>query len=77
MTHEEELLVILMEECAEVAQEASKQIRFGQSNLNKELGDLLCMVDLLDKYEMLDEDVVMNQINAKREKLKIWSNLKV
>lgn len=77
MNEHDELLVIFMEECAEAAQQASKQIRFGSSNLSKELGDLLCMVDLMDKYGLLDQDEVMDQIEAKRKKLKNWSNLKI
>ena len=55
--HERELLIILMEECAEVIQAASKLIRFGKENrpddlhlpnnevLGIEVGDLKCMID--------------------------------
>lgn len=54
---EREVLVILMEECAEVIQAASKLIRFGKENrpdqahlpnsevLGIEIGDLKCMID--------------------------------
>lgn len=54
---EREVLVILMEECAEVIQAASKLIRFGKENrpddlhlpnsevLGIEIGDLRCMID--------------------------------
>ena len=40
--YQEELLIILMEECAEVAQACSKVLRFGNDydDLEKELGDL-------------------------------------
>jgi len=81
MNKQEELLVILMEECAEVQQEASKLIRFGSEtwadvlNFEKEIGDLLCMIALAQEAGLLDEDAVMQAAEAKREKLKKWSNL--
>lgn len=81
MNQTEELLVILMEECAEVQQEASKLIRFGSEtwadvlNFEKEIGDLMCMVALCQKAGLIDEDAVMQAADAKREKLKKWSNL--
>jgi len=76
----EELLVILMEECAEVTQEASKLIRFGHSDfdrIEKELGDLLCMVELMCRRDMIDSSVLMDHIDAKKEKLKEWSSLHI
>lgn len=77
MTELEEALVIVMEECNEVAQEASKQIRFGKSNINKEIGDLLCMLDILDQHGILDADEILREADNKKEKLKIWSNLNI
>ena len=81
MNKQEELLVILMEECAEVQQEASKLIRFGSDtwadvlNFEKEIGDLLCMIDLCHKQGLISEDSIIQAAEAKREKLKRWSNL--
>ena len=81
MNHNEELLVILMEECAEVQQEASKLIRFGSDtwadvlNFEKEIGDLMCMIALCQDAGLIDEDAVLEAAEAKREKLKKWSNL--
>ena len=81
MTKTEELLVILMEECAEVSQESSKLIRFGSEtwadvlNFEKEIGDLLCMIELCHEQGLLDSDAVEEHVLAKREKLKRWSNL--
>jgi len=81
MTRNEELLVILMEECAEVQQEASKLIRFGSDtwadvlNFEKEIGDLLCMIDLCHKQGLISEDAIIQAAEAKYEKLKKWSNL--
>ena len=79
---EEELLIILMEECAEVIQQASKIIRFGKTpptkkekSLAKELGDLLCMIILLEEYGTVSKNAVTENCLAKREKLKEWSNL--
>jgi NTP pyrophosphatase (non-canonical NTP hydrolase) len=81
MTRNEELLVILMEECAEVSKEASKLIRFGSEtwadvlNFEKEIGDLMCMIALAQEAGLITEDAVMQAAEAKREKLKKWSNL--
>ena len=79
MTRKEEILLILMEECAEVAQQASKCIRFGGGEndyeLAKELGDLYCMVDLLKEYGDLDTDTMTHRVDTKREKLKKYSSI--
>lgn len=78
-----ELLTIFMEECAEATVEASKLIRFGSETfadvhkMEVEVGDLLCMIDLLDEYGAIDLREVARHREAKREKLKKWSNLKV
>jgi len=80
MTEQEELLVILMEECSEVIQEASKMIRFMNKNpyrIEKEIGDLLCMIELLSEYEMIDPSILEDHIQSKRDKLKKWSSLQI
>jgi len=76
----EELLVIFMEECAEATVEASKIIRFGRNDdeigsLAKEVGDLLCMIDLLEEYGLINKQLLIQYSKSKREKLKKWSNL--
>lgn len=83
-----ELLVILQEECAEVSQVISKIHRYGlysynpitqESNdklLHKEIGDLLCMIDLCIEQNVLDDKVIQEQKKLKRAKLKEWSTLK-
>ena len=76
----EELLVIFMEECAEASVEASKIIRFGQNDeeigsLNREIGDLICMINLLEEYGVINRNEINKYTLAKREKLKKWSNL--
>jgi NTP pyrophosphatase (non-canonical NTP hydrolase) len=80
MDYEQEVLTILMEECGEVIQAASKIIRFGadQQNLDqleKELGDLYCMIDLLHAYDMVSFTNLDDYSQQKYEKLKKWSNL--
>ena len=85
-----EILTILQEECAEVIVEVSKCFRFGPDQmmegvdvtniqrLQKELGDLLAMVELLT-----DKDVGVNieglelAKKAKFEKLKKWSGITI
>jgi len=78
-----ELLVIFMEECAEASVEASKVIRFASDTstsiapLEREVGDLMCMVELLKEYNLINSEAVEQAKAAKREKLKKWSNLNV
>lgn len=80
LNQRQELLTILMEECAEVSVEAAKIMRFGDSQtsfdtLESEVGDLLCMVKLLEEKGYIRADNVEHCVYAKREKLKKWSNL--
>ena len=85
-TKTNEALVILQEECAEVIQEVSKCFRFGINDLNKdgikhsvvlekEVADMLCMVDILVEQGVLD----LGRLDAgkieKQAKLKKWSKL--
>jgi len=77
LTDRDELLLVLMEECAEVQVEASKLMRFPQNSLNnleKEIGDLLCMIDLLHKWEYVRWTEIENQARRKSEKLKQFSH---
>lgn len=79
MTYDQELLTILMEEAAEVIQEASKCIRFGteenMAHLEKEIGDLMCMVALLHEHDYIAFTRLDRYVEEKREKLKKYSNL--
>lgn len=78
MTERDEILVILMEECSEVIQEASKLIRFDDTNqdrIEKEIGDLVCMIEILGEKSIIDSSTIQQHVEAKREKLKIWSNI--
>lgn len=82
-----EALVILQEECAEVSQIISKIHRFGPDSkpptsndtnltlLHKEIGDLLCMINVCVEKKLLDIETLERHAEEKREKLKVWSNL--
>ena len=77
-----ELLVILMEECAEVQQACSKVLRYGEDreNINKlisEVGDLQCMIELLASNLEISEQEMYKGIHNKRKKLVKRSNLNV
>lgn len=79
MPYDQELLTILAEEAAEVVKEASKCIRFGVSDnmpyLEKEIGDLMCMIDLLHQHDHVSFTRMERYVEDKREKLKKYSNL--
>ena len=83
-----EIILILSEECAEVAKEVSKIMRFGPDQikpgkdktniqvLEEELGDLLAMIELLvDKDVGVTDEGLTLAKKAKFEKLKQWSNI--
>jgi hypothetical protein len=78
--YDKELLTITMEECAEVIQACSKIIRFGETSTNltaleKELGDLYCMIDLLHQNDYISFSKIDDYSLAKKEKLKVFSKL--
>ena len=82
----ETVMAVLQEECAEVSQAVSKTFRFGldsrhcgglskKEELESEIGDLLCIIDILiEKCYLSDNTINMCRI-MKREKLKKWSKL--
>jgi len=83
-----EILTILQEECAEVIVEVSKCFRFGpdqmmegldvtnMQRLQKELGDLQAMIELLvDNNVGVTTQGLKEAKKAKFEKLKQWSNI--
>lgn len=83
-----EILCISQEECSEVSQAVSKIFRFGweskhpktgvnnKEHLEEEIGDLLCMVDILVEKCIISDTQVNIARKAKREKLKTWSSIK-
>ena len=83
-----EILTILQEECAEVIVEVSKCFRFGpdqmmegldvtnMQRLQKELGDLQAMIELLvDSNVGVTTQGLKEAKKAKFEKLKQWSSI--
>jgi NTP pyrophosphatase (non-canonical NTP hydrolase) len=83
---QEEIMLICQEECAEVAQAISKVFRFGvdgehlgatnRERLEEELGDLLCMIEMMTEEQIIDAGAVSRAAQAKRAKLAKWSNIK-
>ena len=80
-----EILLITQEECAEVTQAISKVFRFGmddshkgetnREHLEEEIGDLMCMIDLLIENGIVSESAVMTAKNEKLNKLMTWSGI--
>lgn len=85
MNDTNEIMLIAQEECAEVTQAISKVFRFGmdsehngasnKSRLEDELGDLLCMIELMIERGIVDGQAVAKAGVAKKEKLAKWSNI--
>ena len=77
---QKEIMLIAQEECAEVTQAISKVFRFGfdsvhndktnKQRLEEEIGDLVCMFQLMDEKEMMDWSRVSVAASLKKEKLK-------
>ena len=81
-----EVLVIAQEEAAEVIQEISKVFRLGiddrhrdgmthREKLQTEVGDLLCMIDLMIDHRLIDPTQLEIARQAKVGKLKKFSTL--
>lgn len=87
MKKQEEIMLILQEECAEVTQAISKCLRFGVDNfkpgkpktnrehLAEELGDLQAMIDLCIKFDIVGSEQVNIAADNKIAKLKQWSTI--
>ena len=75
----QELLTITMEECGELIQVCSKGIRKEHYHNNKELteevGDVMCMIELLHEYDIISYTDVEERVLEKKKKLKKWSSL--
>jgi hypothetical protein len=77
---EQELLVITMEECCELAMVCSKLLRFGKEqkhldNLLQESADVTVMINLLSDYKLVSQIEKLGQMFKKQDKLKEWSSL--
>ena len=82
---EKEIMLIAQEECAEVVQAISKVFRFGktdeyngqtnQQRLEEEIGDLMCMIELMQEYGIVNATNVLSANVKKRLKLRKWSSV--
>lgn len=81
----DEILDIAQEECAEIIQAISKIRRFGlntthngvtnKEHLEEEVGDFMCMVELMVENAIIDKDAVLEAAKRKRAKLAQWSGI--
>ena len=75
----QQLLVILMEECGELIQECSKNLRrgelFDRQKFKDEVGDVYTMIDLLHEWDVISWDEIEKRREVKRKKLSKWSDL--
>lgn len=79
--YERELLTILIEECAEVQQRATKLLRFGRdetqpgqpetnrTRLSTEMGDLLAIYESCVEAGLISEEIVREQMPKKKVKM--------
>jgi len=77
---EQELLVITMEECCELAMVCSKLLRFGKeeqhlNNLLQEAADVTVMINLLSDYKLVSHIERLEKMFDKQDKLKKWSDI--
>ena len=76
MKKKEEMLVITMEECGELIQACSKMLRFAEPQdtvqLIEEIGDVLCMINILKDGLLLDDKLIQERIEVKKQKLMKW-----
>ena len=77
-THE--ALVITMEECGELIQACSKMIRTKgrakyRRNLQDEVGDVLCMIEILKMNGLITDEQIFIRMQEKEAKLRKWSKI--
>ena len=85
--HVQEAMDLLQEECAEVIEIVSKIRRFGMHEMHckehrpnveclvQELGDVLCLIDILKQQGVVTQGQLDDAAANKSHKLKKWSNL--
>ena len=75
----QQLMVITMEECGELIQECSKNLRraeiFDRENFKNEVGDVMCMLELLVEWDVISWNEIEERVKIKRNKLSKWSEL--
>ncbi len=80
-----QLMIITMEECGELVQACSKVLRTmtkegdirvdSLENLIQEVGDVMCMIELMEDHGLMKRSEILAGVDAKREKLRRWSEL--
>ena len=80
MKESEEILVITMEECGELIQACSKVMRTKgrakyRRNLRDEIGDVMCMIEILKMSGIVTDEQIQERMKEKRKKLEKWSNI--
>ena len=78
LTEYQELLTITMEECGELIQACSKALRrqdIDDQNLRDEIGDVMCMIELMQEWDVVGWTEIEDRVEHKRDKLKQWSGL--
>ena len=77
----QQLMIITMEECAELQQVCSKILRrasfdgeYGEQLIN-ELGDVYCMIKLMQEHDVVSWRDLEDRAEVKRKKLEKWSDL--
>ena len=80
MNRIEEMLVITMEECGELTQACSKYIRSKgrakyRQNLRDEVGDVMCMIEILKMAGLVTDEQIRTRMEDKRKKLEKWSTI--
>ena len=75
----QQLMVLTMEECGELIQECSKNLRkgelFDRDKFKEEVGDVYTMIDLLVEWDVLSWTEIEERRETKRNKLSKWSDL--
>lgn len=81
LDHQQQLMAITAEECGELTQVCMKILRRGEidqemrTKLIEEVGDVMCMVDLMHEHDIFSYADVEERIDIKKEKLRVWSDL--
>ena len=79
LTREQEILIILAEECAEVAKECMKGLRFPEDRtkrrdaLTKEIGDMLALIEFAKEVNLTYRYGIERAMEKKYDKLKRYS----
>jgi len=76
----QEALIITMEECGELIQACSKVIRSkGDTkyihNLQDEVGDVMCMIEILKMHVFVTDEQIEIRMDLKKQKLQKWSKI--